>query len=58
MPSNHVLINNGMEYSVPDSKMDNLLQWLEDNAYTTNTGLRKEAEEIIDEAISYSQSQS
>jgi len=56
MPSNHILINNSMEYSVPDSKMDNLLQWLEDNAYTTDTGLRKEPEEIIDEAISYSQS--
>ena len=56
MPSNHILINNSMEYSVPDSKRDNLLQWLEDNAYTTNTGLRKEPEEIIDEAISCSQS--
>ena len=58
MPSNHILINNSMEYSVPDSKMDNLLQWLEDNAYTINTGLRKESDEIIGEAISYSQSQS
>jgi hypothetical protein len=56
MPSNHILINNSMEYSVPDSKMDNLLQWLGDNADTTNTGLRKESDEIIDEAISYSQS--
>ena len=52
MPSNHILINNSMEYSVPDSKIDNLLQWLEDNAHTVDTGLRKEPEEIIDEAIS------
>jgi len=55
MPSNHILISNSMEYSVPDSKMDNLLQWLEDNACTANTGLRKEPDEIIDEATSYSQ---
>jgi len=54
MPSNHLIINNSMEYSVPDSKMDNLLQWLKDNAYTVKTGLKKEYDEIIAEATFYS----
>lgn len=56
MPSNHILINNSMEYIVRDSKMDSLLQWLKDNAHTANTGLRKESDEIVTETISYSQS--
>ena len=31
MPSNHVLINNGMEFIVVDSKMEGLLRWLKQN---------------------------
>jgi hypothetical protein len=56
MPSNHILINNSMEYSVPDSKMDKFLLWLEKNGYIINTGLQKEPDEILTETISYSQS--
>ena len=56
MPGNHILINNSMEYSVPDSKMDKLLLWLRDNAHTTDTGLKKESDDIVAEAISCSQS--
>ena len=56
MPSNHVLINNSIECIVVDSKMDNLLLWLKENAQTTNTGLKKEPDEIAAEAISCSQS--
>ena len=47
MPSNHLLINNAMEYNIPDGKMDDLLQWLRQNAFPTNTGLKKEPDEII-----------
>lgn len=60
MPSNHILINNAIEYSIPDSKMENFLLWLDENGYPTNTGIKKETDEIIPEpeAISCSQSQS
>ena len=47
MPSNHILINNASEYSINDSKMDCFLQWLHDNARAVNTGIEKEADEII-----------
>ena len=32
MPANVILINNTIEYIVPDSRMDDLLLWLEDNS--------------------------
>ena len=33
MPSNYVLINNALECFVPDSKMEELVQYLRQNAY-------------------------
>lgn len=33
MPSNHILINNAIECFVPDSKMEELMQYLHQNAY-------------------------
>ena len=33
MPSNHILINNALECFVPDSKMEELMQYLRQNAY-------------------------
>jgi hypothetical protein len=44
MPSNHILINNNIEYVVPDRKMDRLISWLNKNGYTANTGLKKESD--------------
>lgn len=58
MPSNHILINNAIEYSIPDSKMGNFLLWLDKNGYPTNTGIKKETDKIIPKVISCSQSQS
>lgn len=43
MPSNHLLINGVKEFSVPDSKMEEFLKWLEKNGYPTNTGIKKPA---------------
>lgn len=42
MPSNHILINNALEYSVPDRNMDKLIEWLKGNGYKTDTGLKRE----------------
>ncbi len=46
MPSNHVLINNSIEYIVIDSKMDTFLNWLEQNGSMVETGSRKELDEV------------
>ena len=45
MPSNHVLINNGMEFIVVDSKMEGLLRWLKQNGGAVETGIKKEPDE-------------
>lgn len=37
MPANHILLNGKLEYSVGDSKMDELLRWLKENAHKTKT---------------------
>lgn len=55
MPSNHILINNGAEYIVVDSKMDDLLQWLKQNATATDTGIKKGTDETALKATSYNQ---
>lgn len=34
MPSNHILVNNSKEYIIPDSKMGDLLRWLDRNGNT------------------------
>ncbi len=47
MPSNHILINNGLEYSVADCKMDELIRWLSENGHTVDTGLKKVSDEVI-----------
>ena len=52
MPSNHVLINNSMEFIVADSKMDGFLEYLEQNGHVVDTGIKKEPDIIADEAIS------
>ena len=33
MPSNHLLLNNSIECFVSDSKMDELMRYLRENAY-------------------------
>ena len=38
MPSNHILINNSLEYIVADSQMDDFLHWLNENGHVVNTG--------------------
>ena len=45
MPSNHIVINNGMEFIVVDSKMDGLLRWLKQNGNAVETGIKKEPDE-------------
>ena len=47
MPSNHILINNALEYSVHDRNMDKLTEWLKVNGYKTDTGLKRESREVI-----------
>lgn len=47
MPSNHILINNSLEYSVPDRNMDKMIKWLKVNGYKANTGLIREPDEVI-----------
>ena len=47
MPSNHILINNSMEYIVVDSKMDDFLQWLNENGSIADTGIEREFDEVI-----------
>jgi hypothetical protein len=57
MPSNHILINNASECFVPDSKMEELMQYLRTNAYdwqeTTDKPL---VSDIADKVASSSQS--
>ncbi len=57
MPSNHILINNAMEYFVPDSKMDDFLRWIDRNGYEADTGIKPEPDEIYTSATLYSQSE-
>ena len=52
MPSNFIIINNNMEYIVVDSKMDDLLQWLDTNGHPINTGIKTEPDEIHIEVTS------
>ena len=40
MPSNNILINNFIEYSVPDSKMDDFILWLQENGHIVDTGIK------------------
>jgi len=47
MPSNHILINNSLEYSVPDRNMEELIDWLKVNGYRADTGLRRETDKVI-----------
>lgn len=47
MPSNHVLINSTMEHIVSDSKMDDLLRWLQENGHVVETGIKKEPDEPV-----------
>ena len=47
MPSNHVLINNAMEYSVPDSKTDDFLRWLQKNGCVVETGIKEVPDEPV-----------
>ena len=37
MPSNHILINNSMEFIVVDSKMEKLLRWMKRNGNKVDT---------------------
>ncbi len=46
MPSNDVLVNGSIEYMVGDSKMDELMEWLDTNG--------KKQKQTIEEAISKS----
>ena len=52
MPSNHILINNSIEYIVVDSKMGAFLQWLEQNGNLVDTGIKKESDMVAKEATS------
>ena len=51
MPANIITINNVFEYNVPDSKMEAFLEWLEENAYPTNTKVTVEPEEEAYEQV-------
>ena len=55
MPSNHVLINNNVEFIVVDSKMEDFLSWLQRNGSMVETGLKKESDELVS-VLSNSQS--
>lgn len=52
MPSNHVLINNNIEYIVVDSQMDELLWWLDANGHPINTDIKIKSDETHIEVIS------
>jgi len=52
MPSNHILINNSIEYIVVDSRMDDFLHCLNENGHMVNTGIKAEPDEICVEAAS------
>ena len=47
MPSNHILINNSIEYCISDSEMDELIEWLGVNGCIVDTGIKKELDEVI-----------
>lgn len=40
MPSNNILINNSLEYTVPDRKMDELVEWLKANGFLADTRVK------------------
>ena len=42
MPANHVLVNGKIEYSVGDSKMEELMRWLKKNGYKTKTQQKRQ----------------
>ena len=58
MPSNHILINNGIEYFVNDGKMDELIQWLRQNGHEEKTGIKYQEPDELVEVISCSQIES
>ncbi len=45
MPSNHILINNSIEFIVVDSKMDDFLEYLKQNGNAVDSGIKKELDE-------------
>lgn len=47
MPSNHVLINNSMEFIVVDSKMEDFLNWLKENGSVVETDIKKEQDKPV-----------
>ncbi len=52
MPSNHILINNSAEYIVVDSKMDELLRWLDTSGHPVNTSIKIKPDQTDVEVIS------
>jgi hypothetical protein len=56
MPSNHILINNALECFVPDSKMEDVMRYLEANAYDWQERAdRPITSEVTEKAIASSQ---
>lgn len=47
MPSNQVLINNAIEYFVVDDKMDELIDWLNDNCSVAQDDNKAEVKEAL-----------
>ncbi len=52
MPSNHILINNALECFISDSKMEQLMGYLCENAYDFDRLPIREEEKVIDGATS------
>lgn len=52
MPNNHILVNNSKEYTIPDSKMDDFLWWLDRNGNKVDTGIKPEPDETYVDATS------
>ncbi len=50
MPSNYILINSSMEYIVGDSKMEEFLQYLEENGQKVKTCAGNPPDTVVDEA--------
>lgn len=47
---NHILINGGLEYGVVDSKMEAFMEYLEENGYEMDTGIKRGAVEVTPES--------
>lgn len=54
IPTNIIIINLEPKYNVPDSKMEELLKWLEYNGYPLDEGTKAKLRDKCNPQVAYS----